>query len=288
MTDRRLMADLTDDRLGLALQELSAFVAIPSRGGPSADPARRARLRIEQRASRPARSWLGSLHVPRLGRGLVFALIAVLAIAVAAAAVGLGLPGIRFVPAPSEGPSASPSRAATSGSPSPRTTPTTAATGPLGFDLGLGDPIAVADVKTTADFAVILPPAETVGPPSTAWLLDGRLALIWPASSSLPVTQSPGIVTDPRGVPRSVDEGYFAKVIEQGTVVTTIQIDGNAGYWISGQPHEIVYVNPHGDPVFDSRRSVGDTLLWARDGITYRLETGLGQEGAIGLAESLR
>jgi hypothetical protein len=41
-------------------------------------------------------------------------------------------------------------------------------------------------------------------------------------------------------------------------------------------------------PVFDSRRIVGDTLLWARGGVTYRLESGLDRAAAIALAETLR
>jgi hypothetical protein len=40
--------------------------------------------------------------------------------------------------------------------------------------------------------------------------------------------------------------------------------------------------------VFDSRRIVGDTLLWARDGITYRLESALGMDAAVRLADTLR
>jgi hypothetical protein len=66
-----------------------------------------------------------------------------------------------------------------------------------------------------------------------------------------------------------------------------VTVDGVTGYWISGRPHELVFVNPSGEPVFDSRRIVGDTLIWARDGITYRLESGLGRDGAIQLADSL-
>jgi len=65
-------------------------------------------------------------------------------------------------------------------------------------------------------------------------------------------------------------------------------VDGVTGYWISGAPHEIVFVDEHGYPVFDSRRIVGDTLLWARGDVTYRLESGLDQAAAIALAHSLR
>jgi hypothetical protein len=39
--------------------------------------------------------------------------------------------------------------------------------------------------------------------------------------------------------------------------------------------------------VSDSRRWVGDTLLWTDGGTTYRLETALGRDAAIRIAESL-
>ena len=60
------------------------------------------------------------------------------------------------------------------------------------------------------------------------------------------------------------------------------------GYWISGAPHELIFVDEAGQPVFDTRRIVGNTLLWARDGVTYRLESGLDRAAAIALAGTLR
>ena len=60
------------------------------------------------------------------------------------------------------------------------------------------------------------------------------------------------------------------------------------GYWISGAPHELIFVDEAGQPVFDTRRIVGNALLWARDGVTYRLESGLDRAAAIALAGTLR
>ena len=289
MADRLPMTDLTDERLGAALRELSAFVAVPTQTRSEVgDLARRARLRIEAQASgRGADPWSRPLRLPRLGRGLVFALIALLVVAVAAGAISLGLPGIRLVPAPSATASL-PGRSSPPPSGALNATPTATATGPIGFDLGLGDPLAVATIPSSVDFPVILPPAETVGPPTSAWLFDGHLALVWRTSPALPETQTPGVGLILDEFRASLNPGYFEKIIDQGTTVSTVRVNGVDGYWISGQPHQIVYVNAQGDAVFDSRRSVGDTLLWARDGVTYRLETALGRDAAIALAESLR
>ena len=291
MTERRSMADLTDDRLGEALRDLAAYIAVPALDHPGAvDPARRARLRIEAAGRVPAPWWTRLPQVPRLGRGLVLAIVAALAIAVAAGAIGLGLPGIRIVPAPSGSPGASTAAQGSAPSTSPSIAPPALPTpsGPLGSGLGLGTQIALTDVASAADFPIVLPTAPGVDRPVTAWLLYGRLTLIWAESPTLPTTRSPGVgllLSEFRG---SVDDRYFQKLVGQGTTVETVQLGGEAAYWISGAPHEIIFVDPNGEPQFDGRRSVGDTLLWARDGITYRIESALGRDATIALAESLR
>ena len=93
------------------------------------------------------------------------------------------------------------------------------------------------------------------------------------------------VLTELRG---DVDAGYFEKILSPGTTIQPATVDGVVGYWISGRPHELVFVNPSGEPVFDSRRIVGDTLIWAKDGITYRLETALDRDEAVALANALR
>ena len=65
-------------------------------------------------------------------------------------------------------------------------------------------------------------------------------------------------------------------------------VNGGRGFWISGPQHFFYYVDPSGAIVEDSRRSVGDTLIWTDGDVTYRLESRLGMEEAIRLAESLR
>jgi hypothetical protein len=162
------------------------------------------------------------------------------------------------------------------------------APGPPGTGLGLGDPVAIGSAQDAVDFPLLRPPADTVGEPATAWLLAGRLSLVWPSGPGLPAMEEPTvglILTQFRG---SIDEGYFAKVIDQGTTITPVTVGGAKGFWISGEPHEIVLVDPSGRPVFDSRRSVGDTLIWAVGDITYRLESDLGSADSIAMAESLR
>jgi hypothetical protein len=284
---------IADVDLEAALRDLAGSLAILGQNGAAElDPARRARLRIEQ-GDAGAQSWrrwawLAPSPGRRVGRGIALALVAVVVVAAIAGAIGLGLPGIRIVPAPSASAAVetvTPSPGA-SGSPVSSASPTIAS--PLGASMGLGDPIAVGNAATSVDFPVRLPTAPGVGSPTSAWLQVGRLSLVWPAGGSLPATREPGvglILSEFRG---SIDSGYFQKVVGPDTKITAVSVDGVVGYWISGVPHEIVFVDVEGNPVFDSRRIVGDTLLWARGDVTYRLESGLDRAASIALANGLR
>jgi len=285
MADRRDLARLPEPELEAALLDLGRSLAWPEHpAGPADDAAARARRRIAASGSRPGRPrpWA---FVPRrsLRISLVLAAAAILLLAVLAAAVGFGLPGIRFTVISSPLPSPSPSPTLrVSGPPTPSPTP-----GPLGSALGLGDSFPPDHVRTAVSFPVRLPPAA-FGAPATAWFLDGRISAVWPAGPKLPPLDEAGIglvLTELQG---DVNAGYFEKIIEPGTRISTVRVDGVTGYWITGRPHEIVYVDPNGVPVFDGRLVVGNTLLWARDGITYRLESELDEDAAIALAGSLR
>jgi hypothetical protein len=291
MTDR--LRPLDDAALEAALRDLAGVLAIPAdtRATRDLDPARLARIRIQQGEGAQASArwtWPVPRRTGRLGRGLAVALIALLAIAAVAGAIGLGLPGIRIVTAPTGSPLASgPGESNRASAPAtPRPSPTIAV--PLGSNLGLGGQVKLDRLATVVDIPVRLPAQPGIGSPATAWLLAGRLSVVWPASPTLPALSEPGVgllLSQFRG---SLEPGYFQKVLDQGTTIETVRVDGVTGWWISGAPHEIVYVDERGNPVFDSRRSVGDTLLWARGDVTYRIESALGRDATVALAATLR
>ena len=133
-------------------------------------------------------------------------------------------------------------------------------------------------------------PSDTaLGPPDAAYIdrtLGGQVALVWRSRDGLPDTLEPGvglIITAFRG---TADSGFYSKSISSGTTVKSVPVDVGLGYWLTGAPHFLFYEGPNGD-VHDPRRWVGDALLWTRGAITYRLETSLGEAGAIRLAESM-
>lgn len=287
MADERLRA-MTDDELGAALRALAPAIATrdvaATADRTALDPARRVRLRLEADAARRD----GRRSPTPVRRSLLLAAALFLAIAAVAGAVGLGLPGIRILPAGSGpvAPSVPGASDAPAVSPSPISPP--ARSGPPGAGLGLGAQVPVGTVADAVDFPVRLPTDPVAGPPDSAWLLDGRLSLVWRARAGLPALDDPrvGLVLSQfRG---TLDEGYFGKILGPGTTLTPVTVAGEAGWWLSGEAHELIYIGPDGQPAFDSHRFVGDALLWTDGGLTYRLESGLEMAATIRLAESLR
>ncbi len=234
-------------------------------------------------AARPQGSWWTRLGAPRRSRGPVvrrslLVAVALLLLTVAiAAAIGFGVPGIRIL----FGPPAS--------QPPAGPTATPPAGLPTFLPIFLGDRVDLADVEGLTSFAPRLPADPAVGRPDRAYVDDGRATFVWQTSAALPETESRGIgllITEFGG---DVDPGWYEKLLHTGaTTIVHTEVDGHDGYWIEGEPHALSYIEPDGDRVEDSRRIVGDVLIWYDGELTYRLETSLGRDAAIRIGESIQ
>jgi hypothetical protein len=297
MTDLRL-AQLPDGDLEAVLRGLAPAVDWPSadRGPGQPDLAAAVRARIEAAprpvpADAPRRGWRPTWRPAR--RALVLAVIALLALAAIAGAIGIGLPGLRFIfgpapvsPPPSVEPIRSPAPAAGSLEPSVSGSP---ALGVPGSSMGLGERVELADLDARAGFHVRWPNDPAVGPPDAAYVDDltgGQVTLVWAATPDLPATLEPGVGLLFSQFQGKVDEGFFNKSVDNGTTIQPVTVGGHAGYWLSGDPHMFFWQAADGF-VDDQRRWVGDTLLWSDGEVTFRLETSLGRDAAIRLAQTL-
>ena len=72
------------------------------------------------------------------------------------------------------------------------------------------------------------------------------------------------------------------------TTIEEVSIDGAAGFWLSGGPHSIGYLDKDGTFRTETTRSVGDVLVWERSGVTYRVEGAADRDTALRIAASLR
>jgi hypothetical protein len=294
------LSRLPEVELEGALRGLSTFVDWPGAVAPSApggvDIAAAVRARIETTSGEDRRSGLGAPALRRIWpwrparRALLVALAALLALAAIAGAVGLGLPGLRLILGE---PSASPP-------PTLEPTPSTGGSGSvetpqpgLGASMGLGealDPANPAILDERAGFHVAMPADPAVGAPETVYIDDrrgGQVTLLWPAGAALPPTRQRDVGLLLSEFVGTVGEGFFNKVIGGGTPVEAVTVNGDRGFWISGDPHVFFWEGPDGT-VDDPRRWVGDVLIWSDGTVTYRLESAQGRDASIRIAEGVR
>lgn len=133
-----------------------------------------------------------------------------------------------------------------------------------------------------------------LGQPDAVYLGDvalrGQVALVYAPRDDLPASNLLGgaglLVTQNRGEP---DDGLARKLVQTGLArVEPVDVNGATGVWISGEPHVFWYLAPDGFAIEDSRRLVGDTLAWERDGVLYRIEGAIPLAQALEIARSMR
>ena len=251
------------DALELQLADLAPAVQFP----PTPDLATPVGVRLRTPRALPFRR--------SFRRSLLLAAALVLLVVGAAFAVryGLELLSIEFGPVPTLAP-----------------TPTHSP-GDLGAGLRLGEPLTLNQLPTEADFLVRVP--DALGAPDAIYLglgLRGQVAFVYAPRPDLPASdllQGAGLlITQNQGKP---DEGLAHKIVNtSGATVTNVDVDGAPGIWISGAPHIVWYLAPDGRTfINESRRVVGDTLAWERDGVLYRIEGAISLERALEIAESM-
>lgn len=292
-----VLGAMDDTPLQDALRALGGALDVGTPAPPGApDLATRVRVRIVAEGVVPAtRPWwerIGAIGAGRGRRGrrsLVLATVLVVAVAATAGAIGLGVPGIRIILGP--GPTAEPGpTTVASAPPSPAGSPT--ASPPPGVSLGLGQFVPPADIERLTGpealgFTAVRPDDPAIGPPDASYLLAGRLSMVWAPGPTLPATETPSVglvLTQFRG---SIDPGFFNKLAGPGTTVDRVGVGDSPGYWVAGELHLFFYTDHRGQVVEETRRFVGDTLIWTVGDITYRLEIATGLERALEIATSL-
>jgi hypothetical protein len=110
---------------------------------------------------------------------------------------------------------------------------------------------------------------------------------IVPAQVSLIYVARPGLPAGTAGVGALLDEidgdqvPFIRKLVDARVPIVRVDVNGADGIFIAGR--HAVFLPDQLRP-----RLAGNTLLWVRDGVTYRLETALGVKAALRLARSVR
>jgi hypothetical protein len=150
---------------------------------------------------------------------------------------------------------------------------------------GLGERI---DVDAALDRAPGPLVPTGLGPPSAAFagLPEGGVSLVWAARDSLP----PLDPAQPRGpgvIVTAFPTGAGGRLDKSVSNIEAVSVGEADGLWISGPPHDVAVRDADGQPVPDTLRLARNALLWRSGGVTYRLESALGRDEAIALAESI-
>ena len=236
------------DRLELALRDLAEVVDFP----PTPDLTTAVERRLaEGRAGRRGTTWQ---------RALLLAAAATLVLVATAAALSLVLPGLRILPVASV--PVQPSS--------------------LGDGLSLGERARDGDA---APFVV----ADLGSPDAVYVARDGEVvSLVYAASDELPQLAGSGIGLLAQRLEGDLERVMIEKLVEEvGATVTSVTVDGAPGFWISGPPHLVRYLDATDRERSEMTRLVGDTLVWQDGEELYRIESGLGLAETVRLAESI-
>jgi len=159
-------------------------------------------------------------------------------------------------------------------------------------DLDLGEPVSLARAQEAVDFDVRLPAA--LGSPDSVWLdgavAGGQVALAYESSSDLPAAPGTSLGALVTQFPDAEVAATALKKVtgsQPGTTFEPVTVDGAQGFWVSGEPHVIAYLEADGEVRDETVRLAGNVLLWESGGVTYRIESTLSMRGALAIAESL-
>lgn len=120
-----------------------------------------------------------------------------------------------------------------------------------------------------------------------SWGGGQQVAMLWGESPGLPEVFDTGIGLLLIQFEARVDQELLLKEASEMTQISPVRVNGAEGYFLSGAPHTVFFESEGGLIADDEIRLAGNVLVWMTDGVTYRIESGLGMEDSLRVAESL-
>ena len=80
----------------------------------------------------------------------------------------------------------------------------------------------------------------------------------------------------------------FTKMIGPDVTLEQVKVGAGPGYWISGKPHDFLFLDEHGSPQQDTFRLAGNALIWEQGPLTIRIESDLGRDAVLALGDETR
>jgi hypothetical protein len=157
----------------------------------------------------------------------------------------------------------------------------------------LGRRVTLDEARAQVQWAILVPADPAVGGPDEVYLDSrvpgGVVSLLWnarPGLSQASPLQAGILLTEFAG---SISDRVTAyKLIDRGARVEVVRVSQTTGLWVSGQPHAVELLDARGEFVEETLRLEGDVLLWTQSGLTLRIESALGRDASVAIADSIR
>ena len=147
-------------------------------------------------------------------------------------------------------------------------------------ELFLGEQVTLDEARERAGFEVVV--AEALGDPDGVYFQASQ-----PGGGMVSFVY--GTVEEPRALFtqfRATVEGVIFKKVAATTRIDPVTVEGEPGFFLSGDPHDFAYLDPAGDFRQELVRLAGTTLIWERGPLTLRLEAEVSRAEALKIARS--
>lgn len=154
--------------------------------------------------------------------------------------------------------------------------------------LDLGERVTLEEARERVDRDVPLP---DLGEPDEVFVRTdppgGQVAFVYRPRAGLPEARETGVGLLLTQFRATDTQTFVEKALGPGTQIERTSVNGDPAVFITGRPHAFVYVDRNNQVREERIRLASNTLLWERDGVTYRLEADLPLERTLQIAEGL-
>jgi len=154
----------------------------------------------------------------------------------------------------------------------------------------LGEPLPIGQGRPWVKSPNVLVPSA-LGQPDGAYAAEEdyglRLTLVYGPGDGVPRSEYTGVGILVTVFDGAIDTRYLDKMVEPGTTVERLTVDGDRALWLEGGHHFVVFRAADGTIAEDVGRLAGNTLLVEHGEMLVRIEGQIDRERAIEIAESL-
>lgn len=155
-------------------------------------------------------------------------------------------------------------------------------------EMGLGEVVSAERAAELAGRSIALPVSP--GAPDEIRVVEGELVVvhaIWGPRDGLPAVPGTDTGLLLTQFVSETDDAVFHKSLSEATTISVVSVGEADGLWVEGAPHEVTYPTPEGEVTDVISRLAANVLMWEDGGVTFRLETSLGLDAAVRIAETM-